>query len=92
MTVNVMTARHVVGQARSQPTQHGGQPHFREGRLGRHNHRVLRRRGPVERLQRGDRVYGVHYTSCNYDVRKYLFYIRVVNVWNSLPNEVQLHL
>ena len=25
---------------------------------------------------------------CHYDVRKYSFCIRVVNIWNSLPNEV----
>jgi len=25
---------------------------------------------------------------CHYDVRKYSFGIRVVNIWNSLPNEV----
>ena len=25
---------------------------------------------------------------CHYDVRKYSFCVRVVNIWNSLPNEV----
>jgi len=25
---------------------------------------------------------------CHYDVRKYSFCIRVVNIWNSLPNEL----
>jgi len=25
---------------------------------------------------------------CHYNVRKYSFCIRVVNIWNSLPNEV----
>jgi len=25
---------------------------------------------------------------CHYDVRKYSFCIRVVNIWKSLPNEV----
>ena len=25
---------------------------------------------------------------CHYDVRKYSFCIRVVNIWNSLPNDV----
>jgi len=25
---------------------------------------------------------------CHYDVRKYSFCIRVVNIWNSLPNKV----
>jgi len=25
---------------------------------------------------------------CHHDVRKYSFCIRVVNIWNSLPNEV----
>jgi len=25
---------------------------------------------------------------CRYDVRKYLFCIRIINVWNSLPDEI----
>jgi len=25
---------------------------------------------------------------CQYDLRKYLFAVRVVNIWNSLPNSV----
>jgi len=32
--------------------------------------------------------YKLHKSSCHYNMRKYVFISRVVNMWNSLPNDV----
>jgi len=38
-------------------------------------------------ITRGN-TYKLHKSSCHYNIRKYSFSSRVVNMWNSLPNDV----
>jgi len=41
-----------------------------------------------DKIKKAYSILGLIVRRCRYDVRKYSFYIRITNVWNSLPDEI----
>ena len=48
----------------------------------------LRLQQPQSNVTRGHNYLKLANTRCHYDLRKYSFTIRVVNIWNSFPESV----